>query len=226
MNLLVVESDAELAQGIAALLQEENFVVDTVYDGEGAEAVLATQNYDAVLLDLSLPRMSGSDVLARLRWRRNSVPVLMLTEHESIEDKVFCFSAGADDYVVRPFDARELVARVKALIRRRLTSMSTALVCGDLRYCPATREFLLNDEPLGLRRREHGVLETLMLRQGRTVSKAALINSVYTLDEEPNQDVIDVYIHRLRRHLMTSSAEILTLRGMGYMLRTRSQLTI
>jgi two-component system, OmpR family, response regulator TctD len=226
MKLLIVESNAAQAQSIGALLQEENFVVDIVHDGESAEAIMATQHYVAVLLDFRLPRMSGVDVLARMRRRRDNVPVLMLTEHESIEDKLFCFSAGADEFVVKPFDSRELLARVKALIRRKLTDMSTALVCGDLRYVPATREFLHNGAALGLRRREHAVLETLMLRQGRTVSKAALINSVYSLEEEPNADVIDLYIHRLRKRLLTSSAEILTLRGVGYILRTRSRLAV
>lgn len=221
MKLLLVEDNAELAHWIVNLLRGENFAVDCAPDGESADAMLATQRYDVVLLDMRLPRMSGKDVLARLRRRGDDVPVLMLTAHGSIDDKVDCFSAGADDYVVKPFDARELVARIKALIRRQTGGKSAALVCGDLHYNADTREFRQHDVPLVLRRREHAILETLMLRQGKTVSKAALMESVYSLEDEASADAIDIYIHRLRKHLARSSAQIMTLRGLGYILQEK-----
>lgn len=221
MKLLLVEDNVELSHWIVNLLRAENFVVDCVADGESAEIVLATQSYDVVLLDMRLPRMSGKDVLARLRRRGNNVPVLMLTAHGSIDDKVDCFGIGADDYVVKPFDARELVARIKALIRRQSGKKSARLTCGDLQYLSDTREFRHNDVPLALRRREHMVLETLMLREGKTVSKSALMESIFSLDDEPSADAIDIYIHRLRKHLATSSAQIMTLRGLGYILRSK-----
>ncbi|MGV2289692.1 response regulator [Trinickia sp. YCB016] len=221
MKLLLVEDNVELSHWIVNLLRAENFAVDCVPDGESADSVLTTQRYDVVLLDMRLPRMSGKDVLARLRRRRDNVPVLMLTAHGSIDDKVDCFSAGADDYVVKPFDGRELVARIKALIRRQLSDRSGWLMCGDLQYISDTREFRHNDVPLNLRRREHAILETLMLRQGKTVSKTTLMDSVYGLDDEPSADAIDIYIHRLRKHLASSSAQIMTLRGLGYILRTK-----
>jgi len=221
MKLLLVEDNVELSHWIVNLLRAENFAVDCVLDGESADSVLTTQRYDVVLLDMRLPRMSGKDVLARLRRRRDNVPVLMLTAHGSIDDKVDCFSAGADDYVVKPFDGRELVARIKALIRRQLSDKSGWLMCGDLQYISDTREFRHSDVPLGLRRREHAILETLMLRQGKTVSKTTLMDSVFGLDDEPSADAIDIYIHRLRKHLAGSSAQIMTLRGLGYILRTR-----
>jgi two-component system, OmpR family, response regulator TctD len=224
MKLLLVEDNAELAHWIVNLLRGENFAVDSVPDGEAADSVLTTQRYDVVLLDMRLPRMCGKDVLARLRRRRDNVPVLMLTAHGSIDDKVDCFSAGADDYVVKPFDGRELVARIKALIRRQLGDKSGWLMCGDLQYLSDTREFRHNDTPLSLRRREHAILETLMLRQGKTVSKTALMDSVFGLDDEPSADAIDIYIHRLRKHLIHSTAQIMTLRGLGYILRTREAL--
>jgi two-component system, OmpR family, response regulator TctD len=224
MKLLLVEDNAELSHWIVNLLRGENFAVDSVPDGEPADSVLTTQRYDVVLLDMRLPRMSGKDVLARLRRRRDNVPVLMLTAHGSIDDKVDCFSAGADDYVVKPFDGRELVARIKALIRRQLGDKSGWLMCGDLQYLSDTREFRHNDTPLSLRRREHAILETLMLRQGKTVSKTALMDSVFGLDDEPSADAIDIYIHRLRKHLIHSTAQIMTLRGLGYILRTREVL--
>jgi len=222
MKLLLVEDNLELSHWVVNLLRAENFAVDCMPDGESADLVLSTQRYDLVLLDMRLPRMSGKDVLARLRRRRDNVPVLMLTAHGSIDDKVDCFSAGADDYVVKPFDGRELVARIKALIRRQLSDKSGWLMCGDLQYVCDTREFLRNDEPLSLRRREHAILETLMLKQGKTVSKNTLMDSVFGLDEEPSADAIDIYIHRLRKHLASSSAQIMTLRGLGYILRDKS----
>jgi two-component system, OmpR family, response regulator TctD len=221
MKLLLVEDNVELSHWIVNLLRAENFVVDCVADGESAELVLTTQSYEVVLLDMRLPRMSGKDVLARLRRRGNNVPVLMLTAHSSIDDKVDCFGIGADDYVVKPFDARELVARIKALIRRQSGEKSTCLSCGDLQYLSDAREFRHNDTPLALRRREHMILETLMLRQGKTVSKSALMESIFSLDDEPSADAIDIYIHRLRKHLAMSSAQIMTLRGLGYILRSK-----
>ncbi|HEY3536320.1 MAG: response regulator [Trinickia sp.] len=221
MKLLLVEDNAELAHWIVNLLRAENFAVDCASDGESADAVLSTQSYDVVLLDMRLPRMSGKEVLARLRRRGDNAPVLMLTAHGSIDDKVDCFSIGADDYVVKPFDARELVARIKALIRRQTSGKSGSLVCGDLQYNTDTREFSHNDAPLALRRREHAILETLMLKQGKTVTKAALMDSVFSLEDEASADAIDIYIHRLRKHLSASTAQIMTLRGLGYILKEK-----
>ncbi|CAH2897151.1 MAG: Tricarboxylate transport transcriptional regulator TctD [uncultured Paraburkholderia sp.] len=208
MKLLLVEDNTELAHWIAHLLRLENFAVDSVPDGECADMVLTTQRYDVVVLDLRLPRMDGKEVLARLRRRGDRVPVIMLTAHGSTDDKVDCFSTGADDYVVKPFDARELVARIKALIRRQSGDMTSCLACGDLRYICDTREFFHN--------------ETLMLRKGKTVSKSALMESVFCLDDEPSADAIDIYIHRLRKHLANCSAQITTLRGLGYILRPQA----
>lgn len=221
MKLLLVEDNAELSHWIVNLLQGENFAVDCVPDGESADAVLLTERYDVILLDMRLPRMSGKDVLARLRRRGDNAPVLMLTAHGSIDDKIDCFSAGADDYVVKPFDARELIARIKALIRRQAGGKSVSMVCGDLQYNANTREFSHQDVPLALRRREHAILEALMLKQGKTVSKTALMDSVYSLEDEPSADAIDIYIHRLRKHLVHSTAQIMTLRGLGYVLRAK-----
>jgi two-component system, OmpR family, response regulator TctD len=223
MKLLLVEDNAELAHWIVNLLRREDFAIDCVGDGESADRVLAAQCYDVVLLDIQLPAMNGKDVLARLRRRGDKVPVVILTACGSTDEKVNCFSAGADDYVVKPFDARELVARIKALIRRQAGAMSGCLVCGDLQYMPDTRDFRHNNQPLSLRPREHTILEALMLRQGKTVSKTTLMDNVFSLADEPSADAIDIYIHRLRRHLAPSSAQIVTLRGLGYILRSRDE---
>jgi two-component system, OmpR family, response regulator TctD len=220
MKLLLVEDNAELARWVVNLMQSENFAVDWSQDGERAETLLNLQRYDAVLLDMRLPGIGGKEVLTRMRRKRHNVPVLMLTANGSTDDKVACFAAGADDYVVKPFDARELVARIKALIRRQATGdKGQEIVCGDLQYSFDTREFLLRSVPLVLRRREHAILEALILKQGKTVSKAALMESVFCLDDEPSGDAIDIYIHRLRKHLADSSAAIMTLRGLGYIVR-------
>jgi DNA-binding response OmpR family regulator len=149
----------------------------------------------------------------------------MLTANGSTDDKVACFAAGADDYVVKPFDARELVARIKALIRRQSAGdQGQEIVCGDLQYLFDTREFRVRDELLTLRRREHAILETLILKQGKTVSKATLIDSVFSLDDEASADAIDIYIHRLRKHLAHSTARIMTLRGLGYIVREHEEI--
>jgi two-component system, OmpR family, response regulator TctD len=224
MKLLLVEDSVELAEWIVNLLKSESFVVDHIPDAERAESILGNQSYDVAMLDIRLPSMSGKDLLVRLRRRGDSVPVMMLTAHGSIDDKVDCFAAGADDYVVKPFDARELVARIKALVRRHHAEKAVSLVCGDLHYAFDTRGFTLTGVPMALRRREHAILEALMLRQGKTVSKAMLVDGIFSLDEVPSGDAIDIYIHRLRKHLAGSSAAILTLRGLGYILRERDDL--
>ncbi|AQH01784.1 DNA-binding response regulator [Burkholderia sp. KK1] len=221
MKLLLIDDNAELSEWLVRLLKTEGFVIDYVPDAERAEVMLNQQGYDVVLLDIRLPSMSGKDLLVRLRRRGKDMPVLMLTAHGSVDDKVDCFNAGADDYVVKPVDARELVARIKALVRRQTGQRELELACGDLHYRFDTREFFLHGDMLSLRRREHAILEALMLRQGKTVSKAMLADSISSLDDAPSDDAIDIYLHRLRKHLSSSRAQIMTLRGLGYVLRTR-----
>jgi DNA-binding response OmpR family regulator len=177
MKLLLVEDDADLACWVTNLMQVEQFSIDWAQTGERAETLLGLQCYDAVLLDLRLPGISGKAVLARLRRKRDNVPVLMLTANGSTDDKVACFSAGADDYVVKPFDARELVARIKALIRRQAAGdKGQSIDCGNLRYLFDSREFVLRNELLPLRRREHAILEIA--------------------DAEAGQDGLQVHAHR------------------------------
>lgn len=221
MKLLLVEENPELSRWYADLLRAEHYTVDSVADGETADALLKLQRYDLVLLEMHLPRVGGKGVLIRLRRRGDNAPVMMLTAHGSIEDKVDCFDAGADDYLLKPFDTREFLARVKALTRRQGADKAASLRCGDLHYRSDTRQFRHNDTLLHLRRREHAILEALMLHQGRTVSKHTLMENVFSLDDEPSRDAIDIYIHRLRKHLAHTSAQILTLRGLGYILRVK-----
>jgi two-component system response regulator TctD len=222
MKLLLIEDNLALSEGLARILTNEQFTVDRAADGVTADLILQTQTYDAVLLDLLLPQMTGKQILRRLRERRDNVPVIILTASDSVDEKVICLAAGADDYLVKPFEVRELVARIKALIRRQSPEKSPELSCGDLSYNTDARRFSIAGQPLTLTTREHNVLEILMLRQGKTVSKTALFNGVFSLQDDASPDTIEIYVHRLRKKLEPSTAGIMTLRGLGYLLKLRA----
>ncbi|MBS0429334.1 MAG: response regulator transcription factor [Proteobacteria bacterium] len=221
MKLLLIEDNAELAHWLASLLRAQDFVVDHVEDGDAADRLLQQQRYDVVLLDLNIPQLSGKGVLRRLRERRDDVPVMILTAADSLDQKVLCLEIGADDYLVKPVEVRELVARIKVLIRRQVPGKANDIVCGDLRYDLRTRQFTLAGDELALPPRERSLLETLVLKAGSTVSKQALVDSIFGLDDEPSADAVELYIHRLRKKLEASQATIITLRGVGYLLRLR-----
>ncbi|OOG51497.1 response regulator transcription factor [Polaromonas sp. C04] len=221
MKLLLIEDNLQLAHWLASLLREQDFVVDHMEDGDAADRQLQQARYDVVLLDLNIPRLSGKGVLRRLRERRDEVPVLILTAAASLDQKVQCLEIGADDYLVKPFEARELVARIKALVRRQVPGKANDMSCGDLRYDLRTRQFALAGRELALPPRERTLLETLMLRSGSTVPKQTLIDGLFDLDDEPSADALELYVHRLRKKLEASQATIITLRGVGYLLRTR-----
>ncbi len=223
MKLLLIEDNPVLSEGLARILTEEHFTVDRALDGATADRILQTQTYDAVLLDLLLPQMTGKQILRRLRDRRDNVPVIILTASDSVDEKVVCLTAGADDYLVKPFESRELVARIKALIRRQAPEKTPELVCGDLTYHADTRQFSIAGTVLALTAREHDVLEMLILRSGKTVSKQTLFNGVFSLQDEAGPDAIEIYIHRLRKKLDASSAGIMTLRGLGYLLKQKAE---
>ncbi|WP_158902153.1 response regulator [Burkholderia sp. L27(2015)] len=224
MKLLLIEDNPALAHWLEKLLSEQKFVVDHVLDGEAADRMLQCTRYDAVLLDLNLPKMSGAAVLRRLRERRDDVPVLILTASGSIDEKVECLGAGADDYLVKPFEVRELIARIKVLLRRQTAGKATEIICGDLTYQFNTRQFTLTSLPLPLPPRERSVLEALMLKLGSSVSKAALMDTIFSMQDEPSVDAIEIYVHRLRKKLEQSKATIVTLRGVGYLLKPKNDL--
>ncbi|MBS0342091.1 MAG: response regulator transcription factor [Proteobacteria bacterium] len=221
MKLLLVEDNPQLAHWLASLLREQDFVLDHVDNGEAADRLLAQTAYDVVLLDLNIPGLSGKAVLRRLRERGDTVPVIVLTATASLDQKVLCLEIGADDYLVKPFEVRELVARIKVLVRRQMPGKANDVSCGDLHYDLRTRRFTLAGQELALPPRERTLLEALMLKAGSTVSKQALIDSIFGLDDEPSADAIDIYMHRLRKKLEGSQATVITLRGVGYLLRTR-----
>jgi len=221
VKILLVEDNGVLADWLVRNLREYRLNADTLTTAQQAEQVLLTETYDVLLLDLMLPGMSGSDLLRRLRERGNTTPAIVLTATGSIDEKVRCLGLGADDYLVKPVEIRELVARIGAVARRRQHAAPVSIHCGDLIFDGATRQFLVGGQPVSLPAREHSVLEILISRQGRTVSKQALMNGLFSLNDEPSQDAIEIYVHRLRKRLEKSSASILTLRGLGYLLKPR-----
>lgn len=223
MKLLLVEDNPELAHWLASLLRAQDFVVDHVDQGDAADQLLRQTRYDVVLLDLNIPKLPGKGVLRRLRERGDTVPVIVLTATESLDQKVLVLEIGADDYLVKPFEIRELVARIKALVRRQMPGKANDIACGDLRYDLRTRQFTLAGAEFALPPRERTLLETLMLKTGSTVSKQSLIDAIFSLEDEPSADAVDIYIHRLRKKLEASQATIITLRGVGYLLRTREE---
>ena len=206
MKLLLIEDNLELSHWLARLLREQDFVVDEVGDGAAADMQLRQARYDLVLLDLNIPQLSGKGVLRRLRERGDGVPVLILTASASLDQKVLCLEIGADDYMVKPIEGRELVARIKALVRRQLPGRANEIRCGDLTYDLQTRQFALAGAPLGLPPRER-----------------ALLDGLFELDDEAGVDALELYVHRLRKKLEASQARIITLRGVGYLLRVKEE---
>lgn len=222
MRLLLVEDNLSLADWLGRALRDNRFTVDCAYDGAQADSLLRTQAYELVILDLSLPKLDGREVLRRLRARGNNVPVLILTAANTLQGRIQGLNQGADDYVAKPFDVSELDARIRAILRRVHQSKNPILECGSLRYDSNTRLFSISDRPLALPPREHAVLETLMLKQGKTVSKQAIAAGLFAMSDSADTDAIEVYVSRLRKKLDASDAALVTLRGLGYLLKPRS----
>jgi two-component system, OmpR family, response regulator QseB len=222
MRVLLVEDDAMIGASVRAGLRQDGFAIDWVTDGSSAESALATAGgsdaYDLVLLDLGLPKKGGLDVLRTLRARGLDVPVLIMTARDAVADRVAGLDAGADDYLVKPFDLDELAARVRALHRRRSGRAEAVLRhrSGDdvVTLDPARREVKKNDAVVALSAREFAVLEALLERAGAVLSRAQLEDKLYGWDEEPGSNTIEVYVHGLRRKL---GAELIrNVRGVGY----------
>ncbi|CAM3323519.1 response regulator [Cupriavidus taiwanensis] len=221
MRILLAEDNVMLASSLSQALDQAGFTVDCMHDGHSADTLLSTQDYALLILDLGLPGMDGLEVLRRLRQRRNPLPVLILTAHGSVEDRVRGLDLGADDYLAKPFDLSELEARARALIRRAHGHDSTQIAFGPLHYDSVSRAFLLHGQLLPLTGRERAVLEVLLLRDGRAVNKGALSEKIFGIDESVNPDAIEIYVHRLRKKLDGSGVAIVTLRGLGYLLEAR-----
>lgn len=216
MRILLVEDDRLLGDGIRAGLMQAGFAVDWTKDGREAELALAGEPYDAVVLDLGLPKLSGMEVLKGLRAARNAVPVLILTARDAVPDRIAGLDAGADDYLVKPFDLGELQARLRALLRRGRSAGDPLLRHGTLTLDPAARSVSHDGQPVELSAREFAVLHALLLNAGRVLSKAQLEEKLYGWGEEIESNAVEVFVHHLRRKL--SPELIRTVRGVGYMI--------
>ena len=218
MRILLAEDNRTLAEWLEKALRHAGFAVDCMGDGIAAEQVLITEAYDLVVLDLELPRMDGMEVLRRLRRRGSTVPVIILTARAALESRVEGLNLGADDYLTKPFGLSELEARINAVMRRSHGAANPLNRLGDLEYDSVARTFRVRGELLALRPREHAVLEVLMARAGKAVSKSALHESIFNLGQHAGTEAVEVYVHRLRKRLHGSGLGIVTLRGLGYVL--------
>jgi two-component system OmpR family response regulator/two-component system response regulator QseB len=214
MRLLLVEDDRMIGESLRNALRGCGYAVDWVRDGRAADGTLATERFDLVLLDLGLPQRDGIDVLQALRARGDRTPVVVLTARDSLASRVRGLDAGADDYLVKPFELEELLARMRAVLRRQSGRAEPAIEVGGVTLDPATRMVSRDGVPLALSAREYAVLEALMLRPGAILSRAQLEDRLYGWGEELESNAISVYIHQLRRKL--GEGVIHTVRGVGY----------
>ncbi len=218
MKILVAEDDLVLADGLTRSLRQVGYAVDHVASGKDCDLALLAHGYDLLILDLGLPQMSGLEVLRNLRNRVDKLPVLILTAADSIGQRVNALDIGADDFMAKPFDLAELEARVRALVRRSQGASSAIQRFGALTYNQTDRQASLNDQPLELSARELGVLEILLQRAGRLVSKDQLVDHLCEWGEEVSHNAIEVYVHRLRKKVEGADLQIATVRGLGYCL--------
>ena len=218
MRILVVEDDAVLAAALTRALNQSTYAVDLVDNGDSANAALDSGSYDLVVLDLALPKVDGLNVLRRLRDRRSRVPVLILSARDSLDDRVKGLDLGADDYLTKPFDLPEFEARVRALVRRGQHRATNVLHHGRLELDLEARRAFHDGKAIDFSARELAVIELLMSRQGRVVTKEQLVDRVFGWGEDIGSNAIEVCLHRVRRKLEPYGIEIRTVRGMGYLL--------
>ena len=220
MRLLVIEDEPRIAEILKSGLRRAGFIVDVVYLCADAREALALTAYDAAILDLGLPDGDGLKLLTQVRAAHNRVPILILTARDAVEDRVSGLDTGADDYLVKPFATSELVARIKALLRRPGGALGLELHAGNIDFDTVGRDVRVGCNLLQLPRRECAILEHLMRRQGRVVPKSILEEKLYGIDDELESNAVPVHVHHLRRKLQEAkaTAEIHTIRGVGYLL--------
>jgi two-component system OmpR family response regulator/two-component system response regulator QseB len=221
MRLLLVEDDVMIGESVLDALRGEGYAVDWVRDGAVADSVLRTDRYDLVLLDLGLPKLDGIAVLKAMRVRRDVTPVLIATARDAVPARIAGLDAGADDYVLKPFDLDELGARIRALLRRAAGRADPVYTWGRISLNPATHEALLDGSPVALSQREWAVLEALIARPGMVLSRAQIEEKLYSWKDEISSNAVEVYVHSLRKKL---GAELIrNIRGMGYMIAREAE---
>jgi DNA-binding response OmpR family regulator len=214
MRILLVEDDTQLGESLEAALQLERHAVDWLRSGAQVRSTLASTPYDLVILDLGLPEVPGIQVLRQIRQDKLSIPVLLLTARNTLQDKVDGLDSGADDYLTKPFEIDELFARVRSLLRRRSSVKATRLETGELVVDPSDHTVEFKGEQVDLTAREFAILEILMRNLGRFVSRARLEEGIYSWGEEVGSNTVEVYVSRLRKRF---GAELIqTMRGVGY----------
>ena len=214
MRVLLVEDDRMIAEGLQTALRQDGYTVDWVQDGVLATGALQANAFDLILLDLGLPRRNGIEVLRELRGRGNATPVIILTARDEVADRICGLDAGADDYVVKPFDLDELAARMRSVLRRAAGRGDPYIEHGGIRLNPVTHSVERDGTPVRLSAHEYAVLEALLQRPGAVLSRAQLEDRLYGWRDSVESNAVEVYIHSLRRKL--GSEAIRTLRGVGY----------
>jgi two-component system response regulator QseB len=220
MRILLVEDDRMIADGVRKALRADGWATDWVADGAAALSALGLEQYDLVLLDLGLPKRDGLDVLRSLRTSGNKVPVLICTARDAVADRVSGLDAGADDYLVKPFDLDELAARMRALLRRQAGRGEPVMRFGALTIDPTSREVAIDGTTVALSAREYALLEALAARPGAVLSKSQLEEKIYGWGEEIGSNAVEVYVHALRKKL--GADFIRTVRGLGYLIPRQS----
>jgi two-component system OmpR family response regulator len=218
LRVLLIEDDAILADGLVRSLRQADYAVDWSDDGEEAEAILRTQDYDLVVLDLTLPHADGLELLRGLRSRKARTPVLVITARTEVESRIKGLDLGADDYLTKPFKLGEFDARVRALLRRSQNSGLERVTCSNLTLDLSGRRAFIGEQPLELPRREFHILEVLMTRQGRILNKDQIIDHISDFEEELSPSAVEIYISRLRKKLEPAGVTIRMVRGVGYTL--------
>jgi two-component system OmpR family response regulator len=218
MRVLLVEDDLPLAEALLSLLVSSGHAVDCVHDGEAARALVATESFDLMILDLNLPELDGLSVLRGMRAQGNRAAVMILTARGAAEDRVRGLDLGADDYMAKPFDIREFEARVRSLLRRQAGLRSSTVTLGALSLDLASRQFSGHGTVIDLPPRERALLELLVMRAGKVVAKEAIVQSVTSLEDILSDNAIEQYVSRLRRRLQPLGLNLRTVRGIGYLL--------
>lgn len=219
MRIAIVEDNPVLADGLAKAFQAEGHGVDCLYEGHEADQFLIKEDVDLIVLDINLPGKSGLEVLRSLRQHKRHTPVLLLTARDSLDDKIVGLDLGADDYLTKPFDLAELKARARALLRRSDKKISAVLQVGQLMLDVSSRQMRIREKVIDLPRREYALAEALMNSKDRILSKTQILEHLYGVGAETEETTVELYIHRLRKRISGSGAEIKTVRGLGYCLR-------